>query len=75
MYNRSQITEYFNQYELYLYVQLLLFKIIVGVCGKDSSTAALQDLQLHFNIGIGQWANAIKNKGKLNLISCLVINL
>jgi hydroxylamine reductase len=35
----------------------------VGVCGKDAPTAALQDLQLHFNIGIAQWANAIRNKG------------
>lgn len=35
----------------------------VGVCGKDSKTSALQDLQLHFNIGIGQWAHAITQKG------------
>jgi hydroxylamine reductase len=33
------------------------------VCGKDASTAALQDLQLHFNIGLAQWATAIKEKG------------
>jgi hypothetical protein len=36
----------------------------VGVCGKDSKTAALQDLQLHFNIGLGQWAQAIEAKGQ-----------
>lgn len=35
----------------------------VGVCGKDASTAGLQDLQLHFNIGIGQWAHAIESRG------------
>lgn len=35
----------------------------VGVCGKDAPTSALQDLQLHFNIGIGQWADAIHSKG------------
>lgn len=35
----------------------------VGICGKDAPTAALQDLQLHFNIGIGQWANAIESNG------------
>lgn len=35
----------------------------IGVCGKDSRTAALQDLQLHYNIGLGQLAHAIKTKG------------
>eukprot|EP01031_Cornospumella_fuschlensis_P043004 gene43004-52558_t len=35
----------------------------VGVCGKDANTAALQDLQLHFNIGLAQWADAIQKKG------------
>lgn len=35
----------------------------VGVCGKDANTAALQDLQLHFNIGLAQWAEAIEKKG------------
>jgi len=35
----------------------------VGVCGKDAPTSALQDLQLHFNVGLGQWANAIVEKG------------
>jgi hydroxylamine reductase len=35
----------------------------VGICGKDAPTAALQDLQLHFNIGIGQWAHAIESRG------------
>ena len=35
----------------------------VGVCGKDAETASLQDLQLHFNIGLGQWAQAIESKG------------
>lgn len=35
----------------------------VGVCGKDANTAALQDLQLHFNVGLAQWASAIEAKG------------
>lgn len=35
----------------------------VGVCGKDAKTSALQDLQLYFNCGIGQWANAVHQKG------------
>lgn len=35
----------------------------VGVCGKDASTSALQDLQLHFNIGLAQYAHAIQTKG------------
>lgn len=35
----------------------------VGVCGKDANTAALQDLQLHFNVGLAQWAEAIEAKG------------
>lgn len=35
----------------------------VGVCGKTAPTSALQDLQLHFNIGLGQWANAVSAKG------------
>ena len=35
----------------------------VGVCGKDASTSALQDLQLHYNIGVGQWAHAIETNG------------
>mmetsp|Transcript_9857 Transcript_9857/g.16369 ORF Transcript_9857/g.16369 Transcript_9857/m.16369 type:complete len:619 (+) Transcript_9857:107-1963(+) len=35
----------------------------VGNCGKDAPTAALQDLQLHFNIGIAQWAHAIQSNG------------
>jgi len=35
----------------------------VGVCGKDANTAALQDLQLHFNVGLAQWAQAIEAKG------------
>ena len=34
-----------------------------GVCGKDAPTSALQDLQLHFNIGIAQWAHAVELKG------------
>eukprot|EP01040_Poterioochromonas_malhamensis_P009681 gene9681-10511_t len=35
----------------------------VGVCGKDANTAALQDLQLHYNVGLAQWAEAIEAKG------------
>lgn len=35
----------------------------VGICGKDAPTAALQDLQLHFNIGISQWAHAVEANG------------
>ena len=35
----------------------------VGVCGKDANTAALQDLQLHFNIGLAQYANAVQSRG------------
>lgn len=35
----------------------------VGVCGKEPTTAALQDLQLHFNIGVSQWAHAVEAKG------------
>lgn len=35
----------------------------IGVCGKDANTAALQDLQLHFNIGLAQYASAIQAKG------------
>jgi hydroxylamine reductase len=34
-----------------------------GVCGKDAQTAGLQDLQLHFNIGLAQWADAVVSKG------------
>lgn len=30
---------------------------------NSAKTSALQDLQLHFNCGIGQWANAVNQKG------------
>jgi hydroxylamine reductase len=35
----------------------------VGVCGKEPETAALQDLQLYFNVGLGQWADAVVSRG------------
>jgi hydroxylamine reductase len=34
-----------------------------GVCGKDSTTAGLQDLQIHYNVGLAQWATAVLEKG------------
>ena len=34
-----------------------------GVCGKDATTAGLQDLQMHYNVGISQWAAAVIEKG------------
>lgn len=35
----------------------------VGICGKEPKTAALQDLQLHYNIGVSQWAHAVQEAG------------
>lgn len=34
-----------------------------GICGKDAQTAGLQDLQVHYNVGLAQWANAVLEKG------------
>jgi hydroxylamine reductase len=33
------------------------------VCGKDAKTAGLQDLQIHYNVGLAQWADAVLEKG------------
>ena len=51
----------FSMLLFYSFIMLTLIDYLIS-----SKTSALQDLQLYFNCGIGQWANAVHSKGYID---------
>ena len=55
----------FHRRGLWERVSVWIYNVIVLTFKNvfSAPTAALQDLQLHFNVGLGQWANEVRAKG------------